>query len=87
MAIASVPGARRRRIQNAPKAPFQSAPITGNGSAQSTAHSLGVVPSRVVVSLIETTADANVLTPGAHDSTNCIVTATTGAKYVITAWE
>lgn len=67
---------------------FKSAEQTGNGSAQNVAHGLGFVPSLVLVIPTDTapaTAGAYTMTEGAHDATNCVVTVTTGKKYVVYA--
>jgi len=63
---------------------FVSAEITADGTAQETAHSLGRVPSVVIVSIVDIT-DGDKVTEGSHDATNCITTVTTGAKYKIIA--
>ena len=65
---------------------FKSAEITGDGSAQSTAHGLGVVPSVVFVSFTELPADLAAgadIAEGTATDTNCVVTVTTGVKYKI----
>ena len=63
-----------------------SAEITANGSAQSTAHGLGVTPSIVLaLSTTNGAAGAFVVTYGTHTSTNSVITITTGAKYKILA--
>lgn len=67
---------------------FQSVEIIGNGSAQSTAHGLGITPSLVIVYPTDTapaTAGAYTMTEGSHTSTNCVVTVTNGKKYRILA--
>ena len=63
---------------------FVSAEQTGTGSAQSIAHGLGVVPSKVVIVPTDTapaTTGAYTATEGAHTSTNVVVTVTSGKKY------
>jgi len=64
---------------------FKSTEQTGTGSAQNIAHGLGATPSLVIVlpSLVGT--DGVTITEGTHDGTNCVVTATTGAKYFVVA--
>ena len=65
---------------------FVSAEVTANGSAQSTAHGLGYVPSRVLVSITDSNNAAdNIITEGTHTATNCVVTVTSGCKYKILA--
>lgn len=67
---------------------FKSAEITGNGSAQNTAHGLGVAPALVFVYPTELAADLTAgydVVEGTHTSTNCVVTVTTGQKYRIVA--
>jgi hypothetical protein len=60
--------------------------ITGDGTAQSTAHGLGVTPTKVLVSVTDNTADSQwTITEGSHTSTNVIVTIDTGVKYKILA--
>lgn len=69
-------------------APFMSAEVTGNGSAQSTAHGLGVAPARVAIVLTEFASNLNVdVAEGTHTTTNVVVTVTNGAKYKILAWK
>ena len=70
---------------------FQSGEITGNGTAQSTAHGLGIVPNIVVVEVtllptaLFTTPTAYTVIKGSHTATDCIVTVPNGAKYTIFA--
>jgi hypothetical protein len=66
---------------------FKSAVITGTGSSQSTAHGLGRVPDLVLIHLYggPSSYTAPTVTEGTHTSTNCVVTVTTGWKYVIFA--
>lgn len=66
---------------------FVSGVITGNGSAQSTAHGLGVTPSMVLVSIVGQPLLflGGDVTAGTHTSTNCVVTAPSGIKYQILA--
>lgn len=80
-------------FQPGPQSPlFISARITADGTAQSTAHGLGVLPrvcSANIAKLpalagILTTA-ANLYTPGTHTSTNCVFTVLAGAEYYVRA--
>jgi hypothetical protein len=65
---------------------FASAEITANGGAQNTAHGLGYVPQRVLVSITDSNNAAdNIITEGVHTTTNCVVTVTSGCKYKILA--
>jgi hypothetical protein len=66
---------------------FQSDEITGNGSAQSTAHGLGTTPSLVFAIPTNLTGGPYVVTYGTHTSTNAIVTVTNGEKYRIVAFK
>lgn len=75
----------------AAKAPvFVSAEQTGDGNPQNVAHGLAAVPSLVlVVPTVLTDAAAETgfsLVEGAHDATNCVVTATNTVKYKVMAW-
>lgn len=65
---------------------FRSAEITGNGSAQNTAHGLGSTPSLVFVVPSDLTGGAFAVAYGTHDATNCVTTVTTGEKYRIVAF-
>ena len=67
---------------------FKSTVITGNGSAQNTAHGLGRTPAKVLVMIYGSPATYSALTvtEGTHTTTNCVVTVTTSWKYVIFAW-
>lgn len=58
-----------------------SAEITGNGSAQSTAHTLGAVPSVVIAIPSDLTGGVFTVSYGTHTSTNSIATVTSGEKY------
>lgn len=68
-------------------ATFLSAEITGNGSAQSTAHGLATVPTLVFAIPSNLTAGAFVVAYGTHTDTNAIVTATNGEKYRVVAFK
>ena len=78
-------------LQNAAtstQAVFISAPVTGTGAAQNTAHGLGVVPDLVIAipdDLTPATTGAYAVTTGAHTSTNAIFTVTTGKIYRVVA--
>ncbi len=68
---------------------FVSTEQTGNGSAQNVAHGLGVVPSKVLITITEL-PDAAAETgfdiaEGAHDATNVVVTVTNTVKYKVLA--
>lgn len=68
---------------------FMSAEQTGDGTAQSIAHGLGVVPAIVVVYPTDTapaTTGAYTMTEGVHTTTNVVVTVTTGKKYKVLAF-
>lgn len=67
---------------------FVSTEQTGNGSAQNIAHGLGAVPSKVLIVPTDTapaTTGVYTATEGAHDSTNVVVTVTSGKKYKVLA--
>lgn len=66
---------------------FLSAEITGNGSAQNTAHGLATVPALVFAIPSNMTAGAFVVTYGTHTDTNAIVTVTNGEKYRVVAFK
>ena len=68
-------------------ATFLSAEITGNGSAQSTAHGLATVPALVFAIPSDITGGAFAVTYGTHTTTNAIVTVTNGEKYRIVAFK
>ena len=68
-------------------ATFLSAEITGNGSAQSTAHSLATVPTLVFAIPSDLTGGAFVVAYGTHTTTNALVTVTTGEKYRVVAFK
>lgn len=68
---------------------FVSAEQTGNGSAQSIPHGLGVVPSGVLIvptDTAPTTAGDYTAVEGTHTSTNVVVTVTNGKKYKVFAF-
>lgn len=68
---------------------FVSTEQTGNGSAQSIAHGLGVTPAKVLVIPTDTapaTTGAYTATEGSHTSTNVVVTVTSGKKYKVVAF-
>lgn len=67
---------------------FISTEQTGTGSAQNIAHGLGVTPTKVFVAptdLTPATVGSYVVTEGAHDATNVVVTVTTSKKYKVLA--
>jgi predicted RecA/RadA family phage recombinase len=67
---------------------FQSTEQTGTGGAQNVAHGLGAVPRAVTVfptDLTPATLGSYVVTLGAHTTTNCVVTVTSGKKYMVVA--
>ena len=68
-------------------ATFLSAEITGNGSAQSTAHGLATVPTLVFAIPSNMTAGAFVVTYGTHTNTTAVVTVTNGEKYRVVAFK
>lgn len=68
---------------------FVSTEQTGNGSAQSIAHGLGVVPSAVLViptDVAPATTGQYTAAEGTHTSTNVVVTVTSGKKYKVVAF-
>lgn len=68
-------------------ATFLSAEITGNGSAQSTAHGLATVPTLVFAVPSDITGGAFTVAYGTHTTTNAIVTVTNGEKYRVVAFK
>ena len=67
---------------------FLSAPVTGTGAAQNTAHGLGVVPDLVFAipdDLNVATVGAYTVVPGSHTSTNAIFTVTLNKVYRVVA--
>lgn len=67
---------------------FISAPVTGTGAAQNTAHGLGVVPDLVIAipdDLNVATIGAYAVTPGAHTNTNAVFTVTLNKVYRVVA--
>lgn len=66
---------------------FLSDEVTGNGSAQSTAHGLGTTPSLVFAIPSDLTGGVLAVTYGTHTSTNAIVTVTSGEKYRVVAFK
>ena len=69
---------------------FQSTQQTGNGTQQTLAHGLGVVPSKVIVEvdslpIFDPTAATTLITQGTHTSTNVLITALSGLKYRVLA--
>jgi hypothetical protein len=68
-------------------ATFLSAEVSGNGSAQSTAHGLATIPTLVFAIPSNTTAGAFVVAYGTHTTTDAVVTVTNGEKYRIVAFK
>jgi hypothetical protein len=68
-------------------ATFLSAEVTGNGSAQSTAHGLATIPTLVFAIPSNLTAGAFVVAYGTHTTTDAVVTVTNGEKYRIVAFK
>ena len=67
---------------------FVSTEQTGTGSSQNVAHGLGVIPSKVLFSFSELPAGlaaGSDFAVGVHDSTNVLVTVTTGIKFYVIA--
>lgn len=67
---------------------FLSAPVTGTGAAQNTAHGLGVVPDLVFAipdDLTPATIGSYAVTTGVHTSTNAIFTVTLSKVYRVVA--
>jgi hypothetical protein len=64
---------------------FLSAEQTGNGAPQPIAHGLGRTPSIVLVVPTDITGNPATFTEGAHDATNCIITATATLRYKVFA--
>lgn len=67
---------------------FTSTTQTGDGTEQSIAHGLGVVPGTVIVEIVRLPALAGAATlvgKGAHTTTHCKITALTGLEYIVTA--
>jgi hypothetical protein len=58
---------------------------TGTGSSQNVAHSLTGTPSVVLAILTDVPAGQAVITYGAHDGTNAVLTVTSGAKFKVLA--
>jgi len=69
---------------------FDSGVIAGNGGPQNAAHGFGSTPSLVLVMLVGSPAVTYVqavITEGAHDATNCVVTCTLNWSYRILAFK
>lgn len=66
---------------------FLSAEVTGNGSAQNTAHGLGTTPSLVFAIASDHSGGQFTVTYGTHTSTNAVVTVTNGEKYRVVAFK
>jgi hypothetical protein len=65
---------------------FRSTEQTGTGSSQNIAHGLAVTPSVVLWSFTDCPAGAFTVAEGTHTSTNVVLTATSGLKFVVFAW-
>lgn len=62
------------------------AEVTATGSAQSIAHGLGVIPSKVFIILTEFASNISVdVLEGTHTTSNVVVTVTSGAKFKVLA--
>lgn len=66
---------------------FMSEPVTGNGSAQSTAHGFGSIPTLTFAVPVDLTGGVYAVIHGTHTTTNCIFTVTTGEKYRVVAFK
>jgi hypothetical protein len=69
---------------------FVSTEVTGTGNSQTIAHHLGVIPTRVVVSVTEL-PDAAAETgfdiaEGAHTDEDIVLTVTNTVKFKVIAW-
>lgn len=65
---------------------FISSEQTGTGSSQNVAHGLGRAPTKVIVALTEFLSNQSVdVAEGSHDSTNVVVTVTSGVKFKVLA--
>ena len=68
---------------------FISTEQTGTGSAQNIPHGLQRAPSVVFIAPTDTspaTVGQYTVTEGTHDSTNVVVTVTSGKKFKVLAW-
>jgi hypothetical protein len=68
---------------------FVSTEQTGTGAPQNIAHGFGVQPSLVLIVPTDTapaTVGQYTATEGAHDTTNVVVTVTSGKKYKVLAF-
>jgi len=87
--FASVPDGSQPNVISQVLERFISAEQTGTGGAQSIAHGLGVVPSKVMIfpsDLSPAVTGVFTVTEGAHDATNVIVTVTSGKKFKVLAY-
>lgn len=69
---------------------FFSNEVTGTGSNQNTAHSLGATPRKVAAFFSELPAGlagGADIAHGTHDATNCVFNVTSGLKYYIIAFK
>lgn len=64
---------------------FKSAEITGDGSEQDTAHSLGRTPALVLIIPTKVNAETHTFVTGTANGTVCKTTVSTGSKYIVIA--
>jgi len=57
--------------------------LTDEGEKKFAAHGLGLIPTKVIVTMYN--SGAYTIVEGTHTSTNCVITATTGCKYKVLA--
>lgn len=81
-----------RAANLASAATAKSGVLTGTGSPQNFAHGFGSTPTRVMVTVYSghngsgaAGTQMPTITEGTHDATNCVVTCTAGATYVVHA--
>ena len=88
--VTALSGGRASNLATAATA--KSTVLTGTGSPQNFAHGLGSTPTRVTVTVYSghngsgaAGTQVPTITEGTHDATNCVVTCTAGATYVVHA--
>lgn len=88
--VTALSGGRAANLATAATA--KSTVLTGTGSPQNFAHGLGSTPTRVVVTVYSghngsgaAGTQVPTIAEGTHDATNCVVTCTAGATYVVLA--
>lgn len=88
--VTPLSGGRAANLATAATA--KSTVITGTGSPQNFAHGFGTTPTRVMVTVYSghngsgaAGTQMPTVTEGTHDATNCVVTVTAGATYVVHA--